>query len=124
MDQNERKQEAEKPNADADISHQRGASRFIPVHEPNPNEHQEHDEELEFFTNDPQIASKDAPVPTWLKFFYITLPIWGFISFSLFWNGTHGWVDSGHWNQLQKAALTTFPTETIEGLNKDSVPQK
>lgn len=75
--------------------------------------------ELEEY-GDPRIASKDAPVPTWLKVTYVILPIWGI--FALFWyfNGTHGWLDRGYWNQLQKAALTTFPTETIESLGSPS----
>jgi len=81
---------------------------------------QNHDEEehLEQYSNDPTIASKDAPVPRWLKLTYLILPIWGAITFYIFCNGTHGWFDNGHWNQLQKAALTTFPTETIEALDK------
>jgi len=72
-------------------------------------------EELEEY-GDPRIASKDAPVPAWLKWTYIILPIWGIFSLYWYFNGTHGWLDRGYWNQLQKAALTTFPTETIESL--------
>lgn len=74
------------------------------------------DEHMEFYTNDPQIASKDASIPRWLILTYLILPIWGVLSFAYFWNGSHGWLDRGYWNQLQKAALTTFPYETIEGL--------
>ncbi len=84
--------------------------------EDNEHDQESHDDHLEIYSDDPKIASKDAPVPRWLKFVYAILPIWGVITFYIFCNGTHGWLDSGHWNQLQKAALTTFPTETIEGL--------
>jgi hypothetical protein len=65
---------------------------------------------------DAQIASKDAPIPRWLKISYILLPIWGIICLYVFFNGSHGWLDRGYWNQLQRAALTTYPTETIETL--------
>lgn len=71
---------------------------------------------------EPQIASKDAPVPRWLKLTYIILPIWGICSLYYFFNGSHGWLDRGHWNQLQKAALTTYPEETIEGLGNSKEP--
>lgn len=58
---------------------------------------------------DPGIESRDAKVPTFLKWTYITLPIWGLITFWLFWNGSSGWLDRGYWRQLQNAAKTTFP---------------
>lgn len=58
---------------------------------------------------DPGIESYDAKVPTWLKWTYITLPIWGIITFALYWNGSSGWLDRGYWRQLQNAAKTTFP---------------
>ncbi len=81
-----------------------------------------HDEHLELYAGDPQIASLDKPIPRWLILTYILLPIWGIISWVVFFNGSYGWLDRGYWNQLQKAALTTFPSETIEGLN--SSPKK
>jgi len=73
------------------------------------------DEHLEYY-GDPGIVSKDAPVPRWLKWTYILLPIWGICSWYYYFEGSHGWLDRGYWQQLQRAALTTFPTETIEGL--------
>jgi hypothetical protein len=76
------------------------------------------EEHLELYTDDPAIASKDAPFPGWLKATYIILPIWGILTWYYFFNGTHGWLDPGSWNELQKAALTTFPTETLENLDE------
>lgn len=64
--------------------------------------------ELEDY-GDPGILSADAKVPLWLKMTYIILPIWGIISFCIYWNGSHGWLDRGYWQQLQRAANTTFP---------------
>jgi hypothetical protein len=74
---------------------------------------QQHDGELEYY-GDPRIYSADAPVPTWLKWFYVLLPIWGIFSLWFFWNGTHGWLDRGYWHQLQIAANTTFPSENMD----------
>lgn len=65
-------------------------------------------EERDLYGDD-KIESKDAKIDNWLKFFYIVLPIWGFISFFIFWNGSTGWADRGYWQQLQRAANTTFP---------------
>lgn len=75
-------------------------------------------EELEDYI-DPGILSADAKVPLWLKLTYISLPIWGIICFYLYWNGSHGWLDRGFWNQLQKAANTTYPY-----INQDQPPKK
>lgn len=58
---------------------------------------------------DPGIRSLDAPVPKWLIVTFIVLPIWGVISFFIFWNGSTGWFDRGYWHQLQQAANTTYP---------------
>lgn len=62
---------------------------------------------------EPGIASADAKVETWLKVTYIILPIWGVIWFFLYWNGTSGWLDRGYWEQLQRAANTTFPIHNV-----------
>jgi hypothetical protein len=69
--------------------------------------------EIEEF-GDPNIRSYDHKVPTVFKIMYCILPIWGIIWLCLFWNGSHGWLDRGHWGALQKAANTTF----IEGGHK------
>ena len=53
--------------------------------------------------------SKESPVPGWLKWTYIILPIWGVITYYYYFNGSHGWLDRGYWKQLQIAANTTFP---------------
>lgn len=55
------------------------------------------------------IVSGNAKIPGWLIFTYTTLPIWGILTLFFFWNGTWGWFDPGYWQQLQKAANTTFP---------------
>ena len=67
---------------------------------------------------DGSITSKDAKVPTWLKWVYIILPFWGILWFFLYWNGSTGWLDRGYWNQLQKAANTTFPMGNVDDPTK------
>ena len=67
-------------------------------------------EEIEEY-GDQYIASAGAKVPRWLLWSYGILVIWGFIWFSLYWNGVTGWLDRGYWFQLEKAANTTFPTD-------------
>lgn len=66
------------------------------------------DEELDIY-GDSGIVSRNAKIDRWLKFIYIVLPIWGVIWMVLYWNGVSGWLDRGHWNQLEKAANTMFP---------------
>lgn len=68
--------------------------------------------EVEFY-GDPGIYSADAPVPGWLKWTYVVMPIIGFIWFYFFWNGSYGWLDRGHWKQLEEAAKTTFPKSRL-----------
>jgi hypothetical protein len=58
---------------------------------------------------DPGIESYDANVPSFLKWSYVILPIWGIITFYLFWNGSSDWLGRNYWRQLQNAAKTTFP---------------
>lgn len=69
---------------------------------------------------DPLIASKDAKVPFWLKINYVLWPVWGIIWFYLFWNGSYGWLDRGYWQQLQRAANTTFPIQNREAPPQDT----
>lgn len=71
---------------------------------------EEKETELEEY-GDPNIASYDRKVPVFLKWTYLLLPIWGFVVFYFFWNGSVGWFDRGHWKSLQEAARTTFPIE-------------
>lgn len=63
------------------------------------------------------ISSKDAKIPAWLKWIYLILPFWGILWFYLFWNGSYGWLDRGYWNELQKAANTTFPSINVDQRN-------
>jgi hypothetical protein len=70
---------------------------------------------------DDRIKSRDAKVDGWLKFFYIVLPIWGFIILALYWNGSKGWLDRGYWNQLQKAANTTYPKINYNEISKAEI---
>lgn len=67
-----------------------------------------HDEELEYF-GDTGIASAHAPVPRWLLWNYVFWALFGLMWFALYWNGSWGYLDRGHWQELQKAANTTFP---------------
>lgn len=70
----------------------------------------EDEDEIEEYGNT-GIYSKDKKVPGWLKLSYLILPIWGIIWMFLYWNGASGWIDRGHWNQLEKVANTQFPLE-------------
>jgi hypothetical protein len=82
-------------------------------------------EDIEFY-GDTRIASGHAPIPSWLKWVYVILPIQGLLIFYLFWNGSSGWLDRGYWLQLQKAANTTFPQinylDTSPDLTSEDVP--
>lgn len=49
-----------------------------------------------------------APIPKWLIWSYILLPVWGIVTLVLYWNGSWGWFDRGYWHELQEAAGTTF----------------
>ena len=71
-----------------------------------------HPEVVEY--GDEGIASKDAPIPRWLKFNYLFWPLWGLVAFYYFWNGSVGWFDRGYWNQLQRAAGTVYPFNTLD----------
>lgn len=66
------------------------------------------DDEIEHYGDD-KIASYHGIVPNWLKYQYVFWIVWGFVWFWLFWNGSWGYFDRGYWQQLQRAANTTFP---------------
>lgn len=70
-------------------------------------------EELDIYGNT-GISEGDAKIPRWLLLTYTILPIWGIVSFAIYWNGSHGWLDRGYWQQLQRAANTTFPSENFD----------
>ena len=53
----------------------------------------------------------DTKVPKFLKWVYVIVPIWGIFWFYQYWNGSHGVLDRGHWQGLEKAAKTTVPFE-------------
>lgn len=76
--------------------------------------------EIEFY-GDPQIASAHGKVPFWLKLNYVFWPLWGLIWFYYFWNGSYGWLDRGYWQQLQRAANTTFPSENFDDMTKKEI---
>jgi hypothetical protein len=71
----------------------------------------DHDEnEVENY-GDEYISSYHGTIPRWLKFQYFIWIIWGILWFCLYWNGSWGYLDRGFWQQLQRAANTTFPME-------------
>jgi hypothetical protein len=76
------------------------------------------DEEIEVY-GDQYIASKNAPVPRWLKINYFFWIAFGIVWFYFFWNGSYGWLDRGYWQQLQRAANTTFPFNTTKVIEKE-----
>lgn len=84
------------------------------------NEIHDKENELELYGDD-RISSYDAKIPKFLIWSYIVLPIWGIVSFMLFWNGSFGWFDRGYWQQLQIAANTTFPTENQDSPQNDKI---
>lgn len=71
---------------------------------------------------DDQLESKNASIPGWLKLTYLLLPIWGIIWFMLFWNGTEGWLDRGHWKQLEEAAKTNLTEQDIKAIKDFKAP--
>jgi hypothetical protein len=54
---------------------------------------------------------EDTNVPTFLKWVYVILPIWGVIWWWLYWDGSTGALDRGKWQQLERAAQTTMKTQ-------------
>lgn len=76
--------------------------------ESNSNKDADKDDNIEEY-GDSLIASKDAPVPRWLIYSYLFWILFGLFWFYYFWNGSYGWLDRGYWQELQRAAGTTFP---------------
>lgn len=74
-------------------------------------------EEIELY-GDPGIATFNGKIPTFLIATYLIMPVWGFITFYYFWNGSLGWFDRGYWHELQIAANTTFPIENQNNLSQ------
>jgi hypothetical protein len=71
-----------------------------------------HEETEEY--GDPRIESFDKDIPTFLKWSYVLVPIWGILIYVLYFNGSHGWLDRGYWRQLQNAAKTTYPIQQFD----------
>lgn len=55
-----------------------------------------------------------VPVPTFLKWVYGILPIWGILWLWFYWDGSQGALDRGNWQSLQTAAKTTFASQEVE----------
>lgn len=86
-------------------------------------DNQDDNSDVEFY-GDPGIASKDAPVPRWLvinNWCWIAL---GFACLYFFWNGSQGWLDRGYWQQLQRAANTTYPYTTWKSVEREAAEKK
>lgn len=66
-----------------------------------------------FYYGDPKIASGHAPVPGWLTATYVLWTVVGLLCALLYWNGSWGFLDPGHWAPLQEAANTTFPLQNV-----------
>jgi len=83
----------------------------------------EEDSDLELY-GDPGIASRNAPTPKWLICVNLSVFILGIAWMYFFWNGSHGWLDRGYWNQLQRAANTTYPYTTREIVERENSEKK
>jgi hypothetical protein len=54
-----------------------------------------------------EISSEERKIPRFLLITYIILILGGICGFFLYWNGSHGFLDRGYWQQLQQAARTS-----------------
>lgn len=66
----------------------------------------------------------DVGVPTFLKITYLVLPIWGILWFYSYWNGSHGWLDRGYWQELERVAQTKLYEQVVEERDPSSVAEK
>ncbi len=58
--------------------------------------------------------SQKHKIPVFLLLTYLIVLVWGIWALIAYWNGSHGLLDRGYWQALQKAANTTFPFEKKE----------
>ena len=66
------------------------------------------------------ITSSGCTCCNWLIASYIIWPIVGLVCFALYWNGSWGWLDRGYWQELQRAADTTYPFNTTKLVEKEA----
>lgn len=85
--------------------------------------HSKEVDDLELY-GDPGIASRNAPVPKWLIGVNAFCVIIGLLGFYFFWNGSQGWLDRGYWNELQRAANTTFPFTTTQIVEREAAEKQ
>ena len=75
-------------------------------------------EELDVYAGGEINEIKDTPIPWYIKWLSLILPLWGVIWFFYFNDGSTGWVDRGAWDDLQKAAQTKNSQLKINKPNK------
>lgn len=78
-------------------------------------------EELDLYA-DGSITSSHGKIPLWLWCFYLLMPLWGIVWLYIYWNGSHGWLDNGYWQQLQRAANTTEPYINVNLIEQPKEP--
>ncbi len=71
--------------------------------------------EGEIYGDDEVIEYTNTKIPKWLWIFYIGMPLWAILWFWLYWDGSEGLLDRGHWRALEEAAHTTYPFEESQG---------
>ncbi len=59
------------------------------------------------------IKEEHRKIPRWLIFNYVFWPLWGIVWLILYWNGSTGVLDPDYWQQLQRAANTTYPIQNV-----------
>lgn len=48
----------------------------------------------------------NGPLPTALRIMYLIVLLWGVWALYTYWNGSHGFLDRGGWQELQEFANT------------------